>query len=117
MKITYFGNVKDLPNPTEDEEILKGLKKVATVKFFDIKNFDMEKLVESANDSDLFLFHAQIPSTDEVTAMLMVERLQVIVQAIKCKKVLWFMEKVWLQKGEIIDRLFPEVDHAFGHRG
>ena len=23
------------------------------------------------------------------------------------------MEKVWLQKGEIIDRLFPEVDHAF----
>ncbi len=99
--------------PTQDVEILKALKKVAEVEFFDIKNFDMEKLVKEANTSDLFLFHGQVPQTDEVTSMLMVERIQVVLQSIKCKKVLWFMEKVWLQKGEIIERLLPEVDYAF----
>src|SRR3990167_2511051 len=113
MKIVYWGNVKNCPRPTQDMEILKGLKKHAEVKFFDIKNFDMKKLIEEANNADLFLFHAQIPSADEVTEMLMVEKIQVVLQTITCKKVLWFMEKVWMGKMNIIDRLLPYVDHAF----
>lgn len=111
LKIIYWGNVKNTPRPTIDQEILKALRKVAEVKFFDIKNFDMGKLI--SEPSDLFLFHGQIPTSDEVTSMLMVERIQTVLQAVKCKKVLWFMEKVWLNKGNIIERLLPEVDYAF----
>ena len=83
------------------------------MKFFDIKNFEMSKLISEANTADLFLFHAQVPSSDEVTEMLMVERIQVVLQSITCKKVLWFMEKVWMGKMGIVDRLLPYVDHAF----
>lgn len=113
MKVVYWGNVKNCPRPTQDQEILRGLKKVADVKFFDIKNFDMKKLIAEANTADLFLFHGTVPSSDEVTEMLMVERIQVVLQAITCKKVLWFMEKVWMSKVNIIDRLLPYLDHAF----
>lgn len=113
MKITYWGSVKDTPVPTQDQEILKALKKVAKVKFFDIKKFNMAALLKAANESDLFLFHGQIPTSDEVTAMLMVERIQVVLEAVKTKKVLWFMEKVWMMKGDIIDKLLPYLDYAF----
>lgn len=113
MKIAYWGNVRNIPRPTQDQEILKALKKVAEVKFFDIKKFNMGRLVKEANECDLFLFHAQIPTQDQVTAMLMVERIQVVLQSIKCKKALWFMEKVWLGKADIIEKLMPYVDYAF----
>lgn len=113
MKICYWGNVENCPRPTEDMEILKALKEVAEVQFFDIKDFDMEKLIEGANKSDIFLFHALIPTADEVTQMLVVERIQLVLRSVKVKKVLWFMEKVWMGKAGIIERLLPEVDHAF----
>lgn len=113
MKIVYWANCKNTPHPTQDQEILKALKTVADVKFFDIKDFDMGKLVASANSADLFLFHGQIPTADEITAMLMVERIEVVLKNIHTKKVLWFMEKVWLSKGMIIEKLLPCVDHAF----
>lgn len=113
MRIVYWGNVKNTPHPTADGEILKALKRVADVQFFDIKQFDMGKLISGSNEADLFLFHGQVPTSDEVTSMLMVERIQVVLQAIKCKKVMWFMEKVWLGKGNIVEKLLPEVDYAF----
>lgn len=113
MKICYWGNVKNCPKPTEDQEVLKALKEVAEVKFFDIKDFDMEKLIEGANTSDMFLFHAQVPTADEVTQMLIVERIQLVLQSITCKKVLWFTEKVWMGKANIIERLLPYVDVSF----
>ncbi len=113
QKVTYWGNVKDCPRPTQDQEILKALKQVAEVQFFDIKQFDMQKLIEGANNSDVFLFHAQIPTADEVTQMLIVERIQLVLRSVKCKKVLWFMEKVWMGKAQIIERLLPEVDCAY----
>ena len=113
IRCVYWGNVKNCPQPTEDQKILKALKEVAEVQFFDIKNFNMKRLIEGANASDLFLFHAQVPTADEVTQMLIVERIQLVLRSIKCKKVLWFMEKVWLGKANIIDRLLPEIDCAF----
>lgn len=112
-KIVYWGNVNDTPRPTIDREVLEALRQIADVQFFDIKDFDMEKLMKAANKSDMFLFHGQVPTSDEVTEMLMVERIQLVLQGIKCKKVLWFMEKVWMNKGNIIERLLPEVDMAF----
>ena len=113
MKIIYWCNVENTPKPTIDQDILIALRKVAEVKFFDIKQFDMEKLIKESESADLFLSHGQVPSSDDVTSMLMVERIQVVLQSIKCKKVLWFMEKVWLNKGNIIEKLLPDVDRAY----
>lgn len=120
MKITYFGNIKDAYPPTIDKQILKELKKVegkngekADVKFFDIKTFSMEKLIETANKSDLFLFHGTFEVPDEPTFVLMVERIQVILDNIKCKKYLWLLDKVWADYARLFVALLPKIDKAF----
>lgn len=115
MKITYFANVNDTHRPTMDQEILVSLKRVADVSVFDIKKFDMKDLLETANKSDIFLFHGQVVAPDEITQLMMLERITVILDAIKppCKKVMWFIEKVWINRGITVDRLLPGVDVAF----
>jgi len=115
MKITYFGNVKDTYRPTIDMDVLKSLKKIADVSFFDIKKFEMKDLIESANKSDIFLFHGQVVAPDEITQALMLERIGAILNAINppCKKVLWFIEKVWINRGVTVDRLIPGIDLCF----
>jgi hypothetical protein len=115
MKITYFANVNDTYRPTADQDILAALKRKAEVKVFDIKKFEMKDLLDAANKSDIFLFHGQVVAPDEITQMMMLERIAVILDAIKppCKKVLWFMEKVWINRGVTIDRLLPGIDFAF----
>ena len=113
MKIVYWGNVKNTPHPTVDQEILKALKEVAEVKLFDIKDLNVKKLVDEANQSDLFLFHGQVPTSDETISLLIMEQIQLVLRSITCKKVLWFMEKVWLAKGGVVERLIPAVDYAF----
>lgn len=112
-KITYFGNIKDCYPPTIDKQILKELKKVGEVKFFDIKKFNMKNLIEEANKSDLFLFHGTFEVPDEITFMLMIERIQVILQNIKCKKVLWLLDKVWTDYARLLVGILPYVDKAF----
>jgi hypothetical protein len=115
LKITYFANVKDTFRPTIDQEILKSLKKIADVSFFDIKKFEMKDLLDAANKSDIFLFHGQIVAPDDITQMMMLERITVILDAIKspCKKVMWFIEKVWANRGVTVDRLLPALDLVF----
>ena len=113
MKITYFGNIKDAYPPTIDKQILKELKKVGEVKFFDIKKFNMKKLIDTANKSDMFLLHGTFEVPDEITFMLMLERIQVILNNIKCKKVLWMFDKVWTDYARLLVGLLPKVDMAF----
>lgn len=115
LKITYFGNVKKMYRPTIDQEVLKSLKKVADVSFFDIKKFEMKDLIDKANKSDMFLFHGQVVAPDDITQMLMLERIIAILNAIKpsCKKVMWFIEKVWINRGVTVDRLIPGLDLIF----
>ncbi len=113
LKILYWANVNDTPRPTQDAEILKALREAAEVSFFDIKSFDIKELIEEANKSDLFLFHAQVPAVDDITSMLMVERIETILKSVTCKKAMWFMDKVWLGKGMVIERLLPHINYAF----
>ena len=113
MRILYWGNVNDTLHTTIDAKVLEALKEVADVKFLDIKEFSAEQVVKESKNSDLFLFHAQIPTSDDVEMMLMIEQIQAVLQKIECKKALWFMEKVWLGKGAVIEGILPLVDYAF----
>jgi len=115
MKITYFGNFKN-KIPTIDEDILYSLKKGNEVKSFDLRDFDdkkMLKIIKAANESDLFLFHGTIADMDDFTMSLILQRITVLLDAIKCKKVMWFLDKVVGTKVKIIMSLVDKLDYIF----
>ena len=116
MKILYFGNFKN-GKPTIDQEILFSLKKKAEVIAVDLREFaeneDLTKIINKANQCDLFLFHALIPETNDFYVQLMLERLTALLEGVKCKKVLWFLDKVVGTKMRIITSLLPFVDKLF----
>jgi len=114
MRITYLGNIKDAYPPTIDKQILSALKKQAEVKFIDIKDPNVfRKTIKEANNSDMLLFHGTFEVYDEITFMLMVERLQVMLDNIKCKKVLWLLNKVWTDYARLLVGILPKTDMAF----
>jgi len=116
MKILYFGNFKN-ETPTIDQDILYSLKKQATVVKIDLREFiedkDIKKIINKANECDMFLFHAFIPEQNEFYMQLMLERITTMLEAMTCKKVLWFHEKVMGNKMKIITTLLPSVDKLF----
>lgn len=83
------------------------------MKCFDIKNFDIKELLKECEDADLFLFHALVIADNDINYLLMIERLKTILMNVKCKKVLWYMDKVWSIKAQVVDALLPLVDYAY----
>jgi len=112
MKIIYFGNFKNTKVKTIDSEIADSLKN-KNLKLFDVKEFDMKELLKECEDADLFLFHGLVIADNDINYLLMIERLKAILMNVKCKKVLWFMDKVWSVKAQVIDAILPLVDQAY----
>lgn len=116
MKILYFGNFKN-EIPTIDQDILFSLKKKAEVVAVDLREFaedqDIKKIIDKANKCDAFLFHALIPETNELYIQLMVERLTTALEAMTCKKICWFLDRIVGTKMKIVTTLLPFVDHMF----
>lgn len=108
MKIIYFNNPL---NPVESE-IASSLKKY-DLKSFNIANFDIKEMLKECEDADLFLFHGTVIADNDINYLMMIERLKVILMNIKCKKVMWFFEKVWGTRAQIVDALLPLLDKAF----
>jgi len=111
-KIIYFGNFENTTVRTIDSEIASSLKN-HEVQCFDIKNFEMKDLIDACEKADLFLFHALVIADNDINYLLMVERLKMILMNIKCKKVMWYMDKVWSIKAQVVDALLPLVDMAY----
>lgn len=115
MKFTYLGNF-DSEVPTIDQDILYSLKKKGEVFQFDLRKFedaDMQKIIEKANESDMFLFHGFIPETNDMMLEMILQRVQILLDNIKCKKVLWFFDKIMGNKVKIITKLMDSVDFIF----
>jgi hypothetical protein len=112
MNIIYFGNFTNTVARTIDTEIVSSLKN-HKVKQFDIKKFEMKELLRDCSKADLFLFHGMIIAQDEISYMMMIERLKVILMNVTCKKVMWFMDKVWGMKAQVVDTLLPHIDEAY----
>lgn len=111
-KIIYFGNFNKTKRRTIDSEIASSLTN-HKVEQFDIKDFKIDELIKACERADLFLFHGTVIAPDDITHLLMVERLKTILMNIKCKKVMWFMDRVWGMKGQVVDALLPLVDKAY----
>ena len=114
-KVLYFGNFKSEVQ-TIDQEILYSLKQKSEVFPFDIRSFeenDMRKIIEKSKECDIFLFHALIPENNDMILGLIIERLIALLQNVKCKKVLWFMDKIAGNKIKIITGFEPHVDYIF----
>jgi hypothetical protein len=111
-KIIYFGNFLDTAVRTIDSEIYSSFTN-HEVKCFDIKNFDMKELLDACEKADLFLFHGLVIADNDINYLLMIERLKMILMNVKCKKVLWYMDKVWSIKAQVVDALLPLVDYAY----
>lgn len=116
MKVLYFGNFKS-ELPTIDQDILYSLKKRAEVVQVDLREFvedkDIKRIIDLANKCDVFLFHAFIPENSDFYVQLMLERLSVMLEAITCKKVLWFLDRIVGGKMKIITALLPLLDDIY----
>lgn len=115
-KVLYFGNFKGEVHSI-DQDILYSLKKNSDVIAIDLREFkeneDLKIIVDKANKCDLFLFHAFVPETNELYSQLVLERFVVMLEAIKCKKVLWFLDKIVGFKMKIITTLYDSLDLIF----
>ena len=116
MKIVYFGKFKNNPySKIEEEEISKALKQLGhKVLEFDIAEANAKELIETANKSNLFLFHnGGVETESELKFLLGLEGLKKILSSIKCEKVFWFFEKTLGLGRDLIYKISPFVDCGF----
>lgn len=113
MKILYLANFTDKPYKFTNE-IKKELEQHHSVTAIDDSNFEMKEVVEKSKDCDMFLFHHGGISTDsDLEFQMTLMRLKQLLEIIKCKKVLWFPEKVWMLSDQIMEEIVPMVDSAY----
>lgn len=114
MTITYFAHIKN-ENRENDEDILQALKKLGhKVYAIDDRDFDHQKVVDTANKSDLFLFHKGGVNEDtELEHELTLLNLQNMLKDIKCKKAFWYVDKVYKGREKWISSIFQFVDAGF----
>lgn len=113
MRILYFTNLKYLKHLSKDIE--EALKKLGhNVLTINDQDFKMDELITNANICDMFLFHQGGVSTDnEYEFRLSLARLHTILQSIKTKKTLWFVDKVWGSSDLMMESIVSMVDWAF----
>jgi hypothetical protein len=114
MNILYFTNTEDLRYGfTKDiESSLEKLKH--EVEVVNDRDFDIKELLEKVKKVDLFLFHQGGIYTDStINYQVSLERLKQILTAIKCKKVCWFMDKVWFLNDQTMEDIIPLTDFVF----
>lgn len=115
MKITYFGDFKKDNPLTREKDIIKAFENLGhSVTRIDENNFDIQELIKTSNDSDLFFFnHGGVVATDTMNFSLTLQRLKIILKALKCKKVFWFFEPAMGMGENMLDEIIPLVDYGF----
>ena len=117
MKIIYWYNQED-PKYGFTKDIESSLKKKHKVESINDREFDIEELVKKCKKADLLLFHqGGIHMENEINYSVSLERLKQILQAVKCKKVCWFLEKVWFLNNETMEQIIPFADYIFLNDG
>lgn len=113
IRITYFATFDHILN--RENEIKDALKKLGhKVIAIDEKDFDIKKLIEEANKSDLFLFHRGGIVTDNfMDFQLSLTRLGMILRNLTCKKAFWFFDKVIGMGENFLEEIVPLVDYGF----
>jgi len=115
MKITYFAHLKNNKHREYDEDILFSLEKMGhKVYQFDDREFDIEKMIKTANESDLFLFHKGATKEEsDIEYQMSVERLKTILANIRCKKAFWYVDKVYGGREIWMNNIIPMVNVGF----
>lgn len=115
MKITYFADFSKGNKLKREFDIKIALEKLGhKVLAIDETDFDVKKLIEEANKSDLFLFHhGGILHTNFLDFQLSLMRIETILKNIRCKKVFWFFDKVIGMGENLMEGIIPIVDYGF----
>jgi len=115
MKIIYLSDPTNAIKP--DRDILYSLKKKAEVKAIDIRKFDiskdMKKAIKNVMNCDLFLFHGQLGKFNRLTHYTIIENLKLLLEGTNAKKVLWFFDKIWMDKMVLLLEFYNSVDYIF----
>lgn len=116
LKITYFGRFKNNKYAEiHENKISEALKKLGCIVHeFDVTEQDFEKILKSADKSDMFLFHdGGVSTEDNTTFYIGLAGLQGILSQIKCKKVFWLFDRV-MGLGDVwADTVLKMVDCGF----
>ncbi len=116
MKFCYLGKFNENPYSVLLEERISGaLSKLGhQVYEFDVMKGNADELIKQANKSDYFLFHnGGIETAEELGFFMGLNGFMAILSQIKCKKVMWFVDKVIAMGGVMVERTIPQVDYAF----
>lgn len=115
MKIIYLANLTSkLEQHKNTNDILYALKKLGhDVTVIDDQNFTEEDIFK-VKDPDLFLFHkGGMIDEDGQGVDFHIQRLIGILAKLKCRKVFWFLDKVWDERVRYIYQIMPFVDAGF----
>jgi len=115
MKILYFANLSKNRLIKREEEIITSLESMGhKVLAIDETKFDVKNLIIEANKSDLFFFHHGGVITDSyMNLQLSLNRLELILRNITCKKIFWFTDKAIGMSNEYLEHITPLVDYGF----
>jgi len=115
MNILYFADFSEQNKLKRENEIKTALEKLGhKVLAIDENEFDVKKLIEEANKSDLFFFHhGGILVNNSIDFQLSVVRIGTILKNIRCKKVFWFFEKVMGMGENYLESIIPLVEYGF----
>jgi hypothetical protein len=104
MKVIYFNGKEKI-----DENIISALKQL-NHKVVEVNTFDFEE------KGDVFLFrNSIIPATNFVEFFQKMAELQALLKRLKCKKALWFTDKIVGLGNDFIENVIPLVDKVFAN--
>jgi len=120
MKITYFAKFnKNKYAEVVEKPISAALKKLGhTVYELDVMTTEAKELIDTANKSDIFLFHngGVVPKAeegDELTFYMGLNGLLSLLSQIKVRKIMWYLDRVDGIGDIFMNRTLQFVDHAF----
>jgi hypothetical protein len=111
MKIVYICDPQNERLP--DKEILYSLKKKGEVTVLDVRKIDLKKSIKVVLNCDMVLFHGEMGNFDRATYLFVLDRLRVLLEGTKAKKVLWMMDKIWGQRFDLLLYFHDVVDYIF----
>jgi hypothetical protein len=120
MKICYFAQFNNNPYAElEEKPISEALRKLGHQVFeFDVIETDPKKLLESANKSNIFLFHdggikIGLENIDELNFYMGMAGLSNLLSQIKCLKVMWRFDRVVGLGENFMAKILPLIDYGF----
>lgn len=115
--ISNFMNIVYICDPTNerlpDKEIIYSLKKKGKVKVLDVRRIDLKRSIKCVLNCDFVLFHGEMGKFDRATYLFVLDRLRVLLEGTKAKKVLWLLDKIWGERFDLLLYFHDVVDYIF----